>query len=129
MKKIALLLAVVFTGPEFSAQNNTFSYVVPEIRDSIHQPEDTNEPINITFVSICPNPFMSKAMISLPAGYSEDHSRILFELTDVLGNVVLSKTIHSEHTEVDRGRLAPGGYFYQLTSDGKILASGKLVAQ
>ncbi|MBI2269543.1 MAG: T9SS type A sorting domain-containing protein [Bacteroidetes bacterium] len=95
--------------------------------------EISNQTKNIT---IYPNPFSSSATVKI----SDDEQKINnYELIvyDVFGKVILKSVIINQQTEINRGNLPGGVYFYEITNQQKPVVSlpnhhpvrGKLIIQ
>ncbi|MEO5572003.1 MAG: ice-binding family protein, partial [Bacteroidia bacterium] len=76
-------------------------------------------------ISFYPNPFTTSILVTL-----NDESRLNIELKiyNVLGKLVISKTITSKTTAL-KVNLPSGIYFYRISGKDRISQSGKLVAQ
>ncbi len=91
--------------------------------------------INSTFeipqqnISAHPNPFSQSVSISIPC--SQDCSLELFNTLGQKASIKYSVSENESRTifHIDRGNLPSGVYFFQIISEGDIIASGKLVAQ
>ncbi|MBI4930829.1 MAG: T9SS type A sorting domain-containing protein [Bacteroidetes bacterium] len=75
-------------------------------------------------VVISPNPFTTETMISIQ-GYTFKHQSI--KLYDIFGRLVLHSKFETRNVKLERGNLMSGVYFYKITSDEKIFATGKLI--
>ena len=75
-------------------------------------------------VVIYPNPFSSSVTIQFPKPV-KNVELIIFNLH---GQKIKSiKSISGENIKIDRGNIASGLYFIQLTQDGKVLTTNKLI--
>lgn len=81
---------------------------------------------NPSTISISPNPFSSSATIHIYHLGSENYD---FKMYDILGNEVLKSKIINDKSEIQKGNLSDGVYFYLLQSDREVLATGKIVIQ
>lgn len=72
--------------------------------------------------TIFPNPFNSTATLEL----KNDFENAELKIYTALGNQVRQQEIISQITIIDRNKLANGIYFYQVTTDNGIVATGKL---
>ncbi len=76
-------------------------------------------------VSIYPNPFTEWIIITTNGFQSK---AAIFKLYDVAGRALISKKLDSTN-HIPREHLSSGLYFYTIENEGKIMQSGKLVAQ
>ncbi|CAN5799527.1 hypothetical protein BH11BAC7_BH11BAC7_05400 [soil metagenome] len=76
-------------------------------------------------VSVFPNPFTTKATISV-SGEMKNYS---FFVYDLLGNIISNSPITSPETEIEKDNLAPGIYIYELRDGSQVYATGKLIVQ
>ena len=76
-------------------------------------------------ISVAPNPVKDKAIFTFPlANYT------VVKIMDMLGNEVgMFNTEGKSSLTVNRNGLSSGIYFYQISSDKKIIATGKLVVE
>ncbi len=74
-------------------------------------------------VKVYPNPARDQVHINIP----EKHGQGFFELFDMNGRKILSKSIHNEDI-LDISSVSPGIYFYQVVT-GTFTGSGRLVMQ
>ena len=82
---------------------------------------------NNQVMTIAPNPFSSFATISL----NDNSKNMNYELSvyNVLGKVEINTTIINQVTTIKTSQLKSGIYFYKVTSNGKLVQSGKLISQ
>ncbi len=78
-------------------------------------------------VSIYPNPFTTNTTILLENIDLSNSTE--FVLYNVLGEIVLSKMIQQNSTDLDMNEIPSGVYIYQLLNDNKSIQSGKLIAE
>jgi hypothetical protein len=81
----------------------------------------------VTFLTISPNPFVQSTRITLDQ--SVELGQVLFEVYDMTGKKVMILKPADYTFEFSRGNLESGMYQYELTSQGKSLKSGKLIAE
>ncbi len=87
---------------------------------------DVNEEAANTFsCNIFPNPFTDAATVRLCAPGTE----MQFDLYDINGKRALSRIISPGEFRLERGQLTSGTYLYNVISQNKILATGKLIIQ
>ncbi|MBK8365814.1 MAG: T9SS type A sorting domain-containing protein [Bacteroidetes bacterium] len=76
-------------------------------------------------IVLYPNPVTSRFVVTLPATINEEMTFVLY---DLLGNVVIQKSIEGLTTEINRDDQANGIYIYQLKNNqGNSVNSGKMV--
>ena len=82
---------------------------------------------NINTLNVVPNPLVNKAIVSF---YSDKAEQITERLTNLLGSVVLARTLEVRMGEnssvIERNNLPAGVYFYSL-SDGKSVATKRVI--
>jgi len=79
------------------------------------------EPITFSFF---PNPFTNSATISINLEGNFD-----FILSDVFGREVFKSQILNSKSQIERGNLSSGIYFYRIMEEGKMIGSGKVVIE
>lgn len=77
---------------------------------------------------IFPNPMNISATIKLTTENKVENSTL--QIYDILGNLVLSKKdVNTNEIIIYRGNLRSGIYFYKISNDKKIFASGKFIIE
>jgi len=101
--------------------NNTFCRIV-NLQDSITSNEHAlfNE-----LFKVVPNPFNSELSIMSENNFST----ISFELYSILGKRMLTSRLTNKINNVNVQQLPNGLYFYNITQDGDIIQTGKLIKQ
>ncbi len=84
-----------------------------------------NEYTKENTIKVYPNP--AHDFINIEIG--ELNSRVIFELIDMNGRMILSKTIDSNEMKIKTGELKPGMYFCRLRTDNQILKTDKLTIE
>ncbi len=103
----------------FKLSNPVTFYVSDENSVSVKEIVTENNP-----VTIYPNPFSSSVTIQFHIPV-KDVEVIIFNLH---GQKIKSiKNISAENIKIERGDIASGLYFIQLTQDGKVIATNKLI--
>ena len=77
-------------------------------------------------VNIAPNPATYSITVKLEGLPGNTGSQSLTLFTP-LGNAVLNESFNGNTGSIQVGHLQPGVYFYELRSDGQVVAAGKLV--
>jgi hypothetical protein len=78
--------------------------------------------------TVFPNPFSERTTLLFPVSGNTRNALLL--IYDILGNKVrIMNVINSGEAIIERGNLQPGVYFYQLSCDGKMITSGKLIIE
>ena len=75
-------------------------------------------------LDIFPNPFSNVASI-----YNKLNKELVLTIYNSLGNKVMEKLLSSDLTEINRGNLASGIYFYKTVANQKIIYKGKLIIE
>ena len=78
--------------------------------------------------TIYPNPFSNSATLEI-TNPSQNFVGCDLRLFDILGKEIRKQEIKSEKTEIQKGDLPNGIYFYQVKNSKEVFASGKLVVQ
>jgi len=78
-------------------------------------------------VSVTPNPFSSFVTINL--NQALDNKVYDLKIYNELGKMVLNNTIADPVTTLKTSQLHSGIYFYKVSTNGKIIQSGKLISQ
>ncbi|HXC05560.1 MAG TPA: T9SS type A sorting domain-containing protein, partial [Bacteroidia bacterium] len=76
-------------------------------------------------VRFYPNPFRSTATVKMEHAVPDPHTK--FSLFDMLGQEVLQSTLTGSETEIQRGSLSPGVYFYRVEDAQRVIGTGKVV--
>ncbi|MBQ21045.1 MAG: hypothetical protein CMD31_09845 [Flavobacteriales bacterium] len=86
--------------------------------------ENANESAN---VQVYPNPVSNELNISHDLSVKE--GAIHLEIMDVMGRVLINKTINHTNNQIDINQLSSGLYFYNVLQNDKVVQSGKLVVE
>jgi hypothetical protein len=78
-------------------------------------------------ITIFPNPLNTTATIEINAELGIKNAEL--RIYNVLGQEVLQIPIVSQSTQLDRGKLPDGMYFYEISTDKNIVGKGKLIIQ
>lgn len=79
-------------------------------------------------VQVFPNPFSSSATIKISAD-EQKISNYQLVVYDIFGKVVLKSEISNQQTEINRGNLSKGLYFYEITNQKNQPVKGKFIIQ
>lgn len=79
-----------------------------------------------SWIHFYPNPFSNNAILEIK-DFKIDNS-VLY-LFDITGREVLKKEIKNQFTEIQKGNLNPGMYFYKVVSEDNLIGSGKIIIQ
>lgn len=74
-------------------------------------------------VNVYPNPFKEEAVFELK---NVAKGQKILRLFDITGRAVYSQTVNSERFIIERKNLISGFYFYEISSNGTKIATGKL---
>ena len=86
--------------------------------------ENANESAN---VQVYPNPVSNELNITHDLSVKE--GVIHLEIMDVMGRVLINKTINHTNNQIDINQLSSGLYFYNVLQNDKVVQSGKLVVE
>jgi len=88
---------------------------------------NVNTNVENKIITFAPNPFNAYTTISL----NDASSTINYDVSiyNVLGKVVINTPVTSQVTTLKTSDLRSGIYFYMVTSNGKLIQSGKLISQ
>lgn len=86
--------------------------------------ENVNESAN---VQVYPNPVSNELNITHDLSVKE--GAIHLEIMDVMGRVLINKTINHTNNQIDINQLSSGLYFYNVLQNDKVVQSGKLVVE
>ena len=117
--------------------------VVAFVEDDIHryvwqtgysapQPWSTSLSDNyneIEHVKFSPNPFTTYSVVIIPESIMKNNSSAELKLFDISGREVEHTQIKSSEFLIGRDNLPSGIYFWRLTSENKLLDSGKLIME
>lgn len=84
---------------------------------------------NTLEVSLYPNPFTNNCTLRLTNQKQEIGNDLVIKLFDVFGKEVSQTNIVGEETQIERGNLPSGIYFYSVMDKNMALANGKLVIE
>ena len=84
-----------------------------------------NETHREKVISIFPNPFSESATISV-SGSEFPVSDLEMKLYDVYGRLVFNTKPTARNTQLARGCLSAGLYFYKIETEKKFMQTGKL---
>lgn len=78
-------------------------------------------------ISFYPNPFTSSINIDLNNSLSGDNAEVM--IYNMLGELVITRTINKQITSVATSDLLSGIYFYKIIENNKTIQSGRLISQ
>jgi len=82
-----------------------------------------DNPVLQAQVQVWPNPFRDRLAVALSANLRSP----LFRLYDMTGRPVREERLTLGVNEIEAGLLPAGMYFWQVTADGEVVKSGKIV--
>lgn len=86
----------------------------------------SKEIVDIPTLTVSPNPWSTKATISLPNHSNE----VAITITNILGQTVRCPTTMTENNiQLDRAQLEAGTYFFLVKAEGKVIGNGRFVIQ
>jgi len=115
--------ALTTTGALTSA---AITSILP-INCSVTDAPTVNSGTSNQVLTVSPNPFSSFTTINLNEGFKEGVYDL--KMYDQLGKVVIKTTISDPVTTLNTSLLHAGMYFYQVSANGKMVQSGKLISQ
>jgi len=115
--------ALTTTGALTSA---SITSIMP-INCSVTDAPTVNADKSNTVLTVSPNPFNSFATISL----NDEMKNTIYDLKiyNQMGQAVISTIISNPVTTLTTSQLHSGIYFYKVSSNGKMVQSGKLISQ
>lgn len=76
--------------------------------------------------AVYPNPFTDRTVIELPGKFED----IQLQLFDATGRITEAQYyLLNDRLELDRSTLTEGLYFFQITAEGELIGTGKLMVQ
>lgn len=79
----------------------------------------------LSYISVYPNPVSNHFVLSIPKNLVEN--KVVLNIYNLAGQIVLSKDIKTSHEHVDISVLTSGYYIYELRSDSESIARNKLL--
>jgi len=76
-------------------------------------------------ISIYPNP--SSGLLNFKFVSKQSSGNYYFTLTNIVGQIVLDEKLNSSLNQIDVSSLENGSYFYQIDTNNKRIAKGKLI--
>ncbi|MBL0327941.1 MAG: SBBP repeat-containing protein [Bacteroidetes bacterium] len=104
-------------------QASSYNIFVAKMDKSTMVNEPSHYPNKVAFY---PNPFSNNAILEIK-DYKNDNS-VLY-LFDIAGREIFKKQITNSKTEIQKGNLSPGMYFYKVLSQRNLIDSGKIIIQ
>ena len=89
--------------------------------------EETKTTNKDSFVKVFPNP--ANGNITINHNLAAKEGVISLEIMDVMGRVLINKTINNTNNQIDINQLSSGLYFYNVIQNDKMVQSGKLVVE
>lgn len=88
---------------------------------SINSFEDAND-----FISVYPNPFNTSTTFAINNQSEINNAELI--IYNIYGTQVINSTITKQVNTINTSNLAAGFYFYKVTSNNKLIQSGKLIS-
>ncbi len=92
---------------------------------SLSVPVGVNEIDNGNSINTYPNPFENSATLTFENSRNITHTLTLFDTQGRIMRTIIG--IHSDRVEIERQNLTGGMYFFQLSTDKRVVALGKLI--
>lgn len=119
--------AAIFLGIDAPVQTNVKRYVIAQFPEFVQLSTDRRQMfIPSVKVEVFPNPFFEEANIRITG---REFNQVRFTLLDAQGRVVMTKLNVGNEMKINRRELPVGIYFYSLESEGKLINTGKILAQ
>lgn len=87
--------------------------------------QEENKPENA--VRIFPNPFSTSCTIIINSKFKMQNAEL--KIYDVTGREILKLGIRNQKSEISRGNLTSGIYFYKVTNVNGVVGSGKIIIE
>lgn len=121
--------AAIFLGYNSPVQTNEVIYEVGTFPDFLDTPVSVN--VNQTFVpgvkiKVSPNPFNESAVFEIE---DQRYNDLTFNLYDLQGKPIRRERHNSNKFEIYRNQLTAGLYLYTISSEGRIIITGKVLVQ
>ncbi|MBW6484180.1 MAG: T9SS type A sorting domain-containing protein [Vicingaceae bacterium] len=78
-------------------------------------------------VNLFPNPTNDNLTIS--HNLETKNGVVYLEIMDVMGRILINKTINNTNNQIDVKQLSSGLYFFTVSQNGNVVESGKLVVE
>ncbi len=62
-------------------------------------------------------------------GCTTKNGTVSLEIMDIMGRVLINKTINNTNNNIDINQLSSGLYFFTVSQNGNVVESGKLVVE
>jgi hypothetical protein len=119
--------AVYFDYQIPQATNDLQNYVCGPEWTSFIITSDHEVFIPETVINVYPNPISQFATFELEG--VDLLTPFDFKIYDVSGRLVRSEQFNSTTFQVDRGNLPSGTFFYEISSEGQLISTGKIITQ
>lgn len=77
--------------------------------------------------TLYPNP--AKEQITIAHNLEAKNGIISLQIMDVMGRVLLNKTINNSNNNIEINSISSGLYFFTVSQNGNVVESGKLVVE
>ncbi|MFZ2205522.1 MAG: T9SS type A sorting domain-containing protein [Minisyncoccia bacterium] len=84
-----------------------------------------NEMMNVSGITISPNPFTSQTIIS----FKQEQKNTIVKIADVLGKEIKSIIFSGKELIIEKGEMPVGIYFLEITDENKNVINRKIVVQ
>ncbi|MDT8412523.1 MAG: T9SS type A sorting domain-containing protein [Vicingaceae bacterium] len=111
--------------------NEVIEIVEPQTGNNLRLGSSNNE-TNTTstkkdVVILYPNP--ANGQVTIAHNLETKNGTVSLEVMDVMGRVLMNKTINNTNNQIDINQLSSGLYFYNVLQNDKMVQSGKLVVE
>lgn len=115
----AYTITYTFTNASNCVKSATASVLVQTCATGISEIVSGNN------ILVYPNPFKTSAIIEI----KDLQKGTTFEMFDMLGKKVLTETLLRNKTQINKGNLENGLYFYRIVNGRSSIANGKLIIE
>lgn len=110
---------LAWSGGSFTLPPYTANLITMKNTLTINDPH-----INVNEISLYPNPFGQRTTLEITNWQNQNYE---LKIYDLFGREVRSCKIQNQKTEISRGNLPVGVYFYQVTNKEQTIGNGKLI--
>jgi hypothetical protein len=116
--------AAIFFDFNLPIITNTTTHTIGENWIQILSTGSEDVKNNLLTLKIYPNPFQENARIEIE---DNSYNNLIFNILDLNGKIVRSEKFSGNTLDFDRKNLTQGFYMYQITSEQKVVQTGKMI--
>jgi len=106
-----------------------YNPIINEFNDTTLSPLAVPEYYKRKNVQIYPNPFCESAVLIIENWSTLQTKSAELKIYDLLGREIQKSEIRNQKSEISRGNMNEGLYFFTISSNNEIISAGKLVIQ